>query len=186
MVAVSRFCVSTTDNDDVATTPWTSPLSSSLAYGILDNLLSQPDCPTRFDIVRCILLDHIKPLFQQTPHKRIHPDTGRKLSRQRGGEQFGDSWVEELWKGKTDEGEQAGAVGCWRVLQSALGLLHEQKDIEELWPAVVPPLMTLLDDHETRYRTEGVRCLHVLLDRVPGSLLKKTGLGELIQNVSVS
>ena len=56
--------------------------------------------------------------------------------------------------------------------------------MEEMWPIVVPPLMTLLDDHETRYRSEGVRCLSVLLDRVSGSLLKKTGLSNLIQNVS--
>ncbi|EME40462.1 hypothetical protein DOTSEDRAFT_46837 [Dothistroma septosporum NZE10] len=53
--------------------------------------------------------------------------------------------------------------------------------VEEMWPLVVPPILTLLDDWETQYKIIGVRLLHQLLFTTPPSLLARTGLGEVFE-----
>ena len=210
-------------DDDSA---WTTPLSSRTATQLLARLLGAAQARERDEhkqegerkheqlggadhpLASRVLLEHIKPLFSQTPHKSLHPGTGRRLDRQRGGDQFSDTWLEAPWKGKgKSQGEGAGgsggrpattgrseilsgAVGCWRVLQAAVAALDGKggsvRDMERSWPLVVPPLLTLLDDHETYYRRQGVRALRLFLQRTPAVLLERTGLGELIQKVRAS
>jgi hypothetical protein len=122
VTAIARFV--STQAENVEESAWTSALSASLAQSLLTDLLASQTHKSRIELVRSILLDYLKPLFQQTPHKNIHPETGRRLDRQRGGDQFSDIWVEQLWKGKTEQGEAAGAIGCWNVLEYALSLLE--------------------------------------------------------------
>lgn len=50
---------------------------------------------------------------------------------------------------------------------------------------LVPPLLTMLDDHEIKYRHQGVIALQLFLQKVPAILLARTGLDELIQRVRV-
>jgi len=52
---------------------------------------------------------------------------------------------------------------------------------ERFWPLLLPPILTLLDDWEVRYKTLGARYLHQLLSVTPGALLEKTGLGDVFE-----
>jgi len=53
-----------------------------------------------------------------------------------------------------------------------------------LWPLVIPPIMTMLDDHDMRGRLPGVAVAEALVNVVPTTLLRHTGVGELIEKVS--
>lgn len=57
--------------------------------------------------------------------------------------------------------------------------------MEDLWPLIVPPLMTLLDDSEPRFRVRGVVALQTLLPQVHANFLKRTGVAELAQKVEM-
>ncbi|KAJ7938279.1 hypothetical protein B0H13DRAFT_2572038 [Mycena leptocephala] len=51
---------------------------------------------------------------------------------------------------------------------------------EDLWHLVIPPLMTLLDDYEARYKLMGAGITSAMLKRVPSSVLKRTGVDSLL------
>ncbi len=63
-------------------------------------------------------------------------------------------------------------------------LLVQENDWEMLWPMVIPPIMTMLDDHEMRGRLSGIVVAEALVNGVPTTLLRHTGVGELIEKVS--
>jgi hypothetical protein len=45
--------------------------------------------------------------------------------------------------------------------------------------------MTMLDDYEPKYKLSGVKIVQEMLNTVPGSLLKRTGVEGLIRSVRV-
>lgn len=45
--------------------------------------------------------------------------------------------------------------------------------------------MTMLDDHEMRNRLSGVTAAEALINAAPTTLLRHTGVGELIERVSM-
>jgi len=49
---------------------------------------------------------------------------------------------------------------------------------------ILPPLLTLMDDYETFYRDQGLKCLDALLDKVDARTLKRTGMDNLFLKVS--
>jgi hypothetical protein len=102
---------------------WTNPLSSNVASALLSVFDKHATEHSNLVLVKQILLNYIKPLFSSTPHPMLNPDTGRKLDRRRGGDLFGDSYIDGQWKGLTEEAESAGAVGCWKVYIYLLTLL---------------------------------------------------------------
>ena len=55
--------------------------------------------------------------------------------------------------------------------------------MESLWPLLVPPLMTLVDDYEPAFKLRGILAMADVLERVSASLLKRTGLDVLLLNV---
>lgn len=63
-------------------------------------------------------------------------------------------------------------------------LLIQENDWEALWPLVIPPIMTMLGDHEMKGRLSGVALAGALVNAVPSTLLRHTGVGELIEKVS--
>lgn len=115
-----------------------------------------------------VLTSYMKPLFQASAHPSVHPDTGRvkhnPLSVQ-------NMYDDQPWK--------THGAGCWNVLSWVLSNL-ESDDIEMLWPLIIPPLLTLLDDYKPPYRIRGVNATRTLLDKVSASLLRRTGIDELI------
>lgn len=54
---------------------------------------------------------------------------------------------------------------------------------ERLWHLVVPPVMTLLDDYEVRYKLRGVQLVVEMLESVPLDLLRRTGVSGLLFTV---
>lgn len=63
-------------------------------------------------------------------------------------------------------------------------ILVQENDWEMLWPLVIPPIMTMLDDHEMKGRLPGIAVAEALVNGVPTTLLRHTGVGELIEKVS--
>jgi len=63
----------------------------------------------------------------------------------------------------------------------SLSLSKSQTDAyERLWYLVVPPVMTLLDDFEARYKLLGIQVVNAVLEHAPLPLLIRTGISELI------
>ena len=46
--------------------------------------------------------------------------------------------------------------------------------------------MTMLDDYEPKYKLSGVMIVQEMMNTVPGSLLRRTGVEGLIRSVSCS
>lgn len=51
--------------------------------------------------------------------------------------------------------------------------------VEENWPLLIPPILNLLDDEDTKYKVKGTKLLLNLVQITPASLLDRTGLGEV-------
>ncbi|ELU41815.1 hypothetical protein AG1IA_04135 [Rhizoctonia solani AG-1 IA] len=97
-----------------------------------------------------VLNDYIKPLFQASVHPGVHLDTGRMKHNAISVQSMYD---EQPWK---------------------------ENDIEILWPLIIPPLLTLLDDYKSTYKIRGVEVTNALLKKAPSSLLHRTGVDELL------
>ena len=52
-----------------------------------------------------------------------------------------------------------------------------------MWHLLIPPVMTLLDDFEVKFKLQGVLVVQQMLQHVPKSLLKRTGINGLIHSV---
>ncbi|KAB5594051.1 WW domain-containing oxidoreductase [Ceratobasidium theobromae] len=114
-----------------------------------------------------VLTNYVKPLFT-TAHPSVHLHTGRikhnPLSVQ-------NMYDEQTWK--------INGPGCWNVLAWVLSNI-ESDDVEKLWPLIIPPLFTLLDDYHPPYRIRGVNVAQILLKKTPATLLRRTGIDELM------
>ncbi|KAH7344835.1 hypothetical protein B0J17DRAFT_637027 [Rhizoctonia solani] len=119
----------------------------------------------------CVLNEHVKPLFQVSVHPGVHLDSGRikhnAISVQ-------NMYDDQPWK--------INGAGCWNTIAWIL-LNMDSNDIETLWPLVVPPLLTLLDDYKPIYKLKGVDVTQALLKKAPASLLRRTGVDELLFKV---
>jgi hypothetical protein len=51
---------------------------------------------------------------------------------------------------------------------------------------VLPQLLTLMDDYETFYRDQGLKCLDVVLEKVDARTLKRMGIDNLFLKVRCS
>lgn len=56
--------------------------------------------------------------------------------------------------------------------------------MESLWPLLVPPLLTLVDDYEPSFKLRGILIMTDMLGRVDPITLKRTGLDSLLMTVS--
>ncbi|KAF7301516.1 hypothetical protein MIND_00717000 [Mycena indigotica] len=147
---------------------WVSDASHAYAHAILQEL-KVPE-PTQ-SLVAHILLHNVKPVFRANAHPSINPQTGRKLPRPAGGPQATqDLYDSQTWK--DHPGVDLTVLWCVQHIPT--------NAYDEVWHLVVPPLMTLLDDYEAQYKLAGVRIAAAMLDSVPGSLLKRTGVGSLL------
>jgi Protein of unknown function (DUF2454). len=59
-------------------------------------------------------------------------------------------------------------------------------DYERLWHLIIPPVMTLLDDYQAIYKLRGVEIVSEMLKKIPGELLKRTGVDGLLLSVGFS
>ncbi|KAF9004777.1 hypothetical protein BDQ17DRAFT_1424610 [Cyathus striatus] len=156
------FCVAPFLDDEAG---WTTPESRSLADDIL------PASPT-VPLISYILKNKIKSLFSPSPHPYLSRTTARALPRAAGGPGAAQDYYEgQLWK---------EYPGLGQVLHWCIEHIPTEK-YEELWPLVIPPTMTLLDDYEEQFKIRGVYAISCMLKNVPPELLKRTGLDGLLR-----
>ncbi|KAK0253258.1 hypothetical protein B0A54_11380 [Friedmanniomyces endolithicus] len=129
-------------------------------------------------LVRHFLKLTIRPLFAKTKSSTITAQ-GRKITREtvlpvRMTMESEDEAVTKPWKnGK----EGTAALDLLRWVVGAM----DEKLVEEVWHLIVPPLLTLLDDWEVKYKQTGAELLNILLQATPSSLLERTGLGDVFE-----
>lgn len=127
-------------------------------------------------LIRHFLKLTIRPLFIKASPSTV-TDQGRKvtttaLPKKLTMEEQDDA-VKRPWKSSKD----AYALDILRWSVESL----DEKIIAEVWPLVVPPILTLIDDWETQYKKIGAERLHSLLKATPPDLLVRTGLGEVFE-----
>lgn len=54
--------------------------------------------------------------------------------------------------------------------------------MESNWPLIIPPLLTLIDDDTTEYKSKGCELLTLLLNAAHPDFLQQTGLGEVFED----
>jgi hypothetical protein len=70
-----------------------------------------------------------------------------------------------------------GNIRCrWR----SCAYTNQSSAYEAVWHLVIPPIMALLDDYEARYKLLGVQITSAMLERVPSTVLKRTGVDSLL------
>lgn len=145
---------------------WTSEEMGALSSEILG-----PWGEPSLRLLEEVFTKKIKPVFQANPHPMLNLETGRKLPRTAGGYAAAqDAYEGQMWKAYPG----IGNVIIWCVRRI------DTDAYERLWYLVVPPMMTLLDDFEARYKLLGIQVVNAMLEHVPLSLLNRTGISELI------
>jgi len=64
--------------------------------------------------------------------------------------------------------------------------VHQPAEVEDLWPFLLPPVLTFLDDFEAKNKLAGVSILDALLNKADESLLRRTGVGKVFEKVRSS
>ena len=118
----------------------------------------------------------IRPLFIKAKPSSV-TDKGRKntttvLPKKITAENMDDS-LNKPWK----SGKDAYALDLLRWCVSSL----DEQLVEEVWPLIVPPLLTLVDDWEVKYKQLGAELMRKLFEVTPPTLLARTGLGEVFE-----
>lgn len=158
---IARF-----DSEDA----WSSPSIREASRNIL---IHCSPCPSTL-LIRSILTNKVKLIFQNNPNPRLDVSTGRTLRRPAGGIAAShDFYDDQIWKSSPG----ISRLICWCIKHL------KREEYEDIWPLIIPPVMTLLDDYEARFRMQGASLVSEMLQTAPGYLLKKTGLDNLIRSV---
>ncbi|KAM5532640.1 hypothetical protein V8D89_013684 [Ganoderma adspersum] len=148
--------------------PWVLDSSREVARDILTTYAS----PTA-DLQERVLRNFIKPIFRPNPHPSVNVETGRKLPRAAGGPLSHLDFMEgQEWKNHP---------GVSHIIYWCLSHA-DAPTVEKLWHLFVPPIMTLLDDYEAKYKLKGVQVVSRLLEVSPPDLLRRTGIDSLLLN----
>ena len=119
----------------------------------------------------------IRPLFVKAKPDNV-TEQGRKKEKSelpaKMTSENSDERITKPWK--SDKDKFALALLKW-VVNSL-----EEESIEQVWPLVVPPILTLVDDWETQYKQLGAELLHSLLRATSPTLLSRTGLGSVFED----
>nr|POE71933.1 uncharacterized protein CFP56_11809 [Quercus suber] len=115
----------------------------------------------------------IRPLFAKTKPDNV-TESGRKVT------------TTLLPKKSTLQDEQeiqwkTGGAYSLELLHWAADRLN-LKMLEEVWPLIVPPMLTLVDDLDVKYKLRGITILRKVLTITPPALLSRTGLGSVFED----
>ncbi|KAI5124880.1 hypothetical protein M0805_007310 [Coniferiporia weirii] len=144
---------------------WLATGTRQLAHRFLAS--SEADAET----VKAVLETNVKPLFISNPHPQLNLSTGRALPRTAGGPMASqDYYDEQTWK---------NSLGLSNVVSWCIRNLPPDS-YEQVWHLLIPPVMTFLDDYQAPYKLRGVTLVSELLQNVPASVLKRTGVGNLL------
>ncbi|KAF2723907.1 poly A polymerase C-terminal region-like protein [Polychaeton citri CBS 116435] len=121
----------------------------------------------------------IRPLFQPAKPSTI-TNEGRKNT------------TEVLPPRITMQSQNEDQMRPWKHDPYALALLGwvlnrglNEEILEREWPLIIPPVLTLLDDWETKYKEFGAKALRLVLLHTPSDLLKRTGLRDVFEDALV-
>ncbi|KAG0147348.1 hypothetical protein CROQUDRAFT_656276 [Cronartium quercuum f. sp. fusiforme G11] len=161
-----------------------------LLTGTIDRLWPGPECvyeeedrykhlPPISSVIKVasfILAEHVKPLFGSvTPS--VNTETGRRVEREHAqlfgpSASVGDDRL-ELWKQRDR--------GFHNVISLLLARLQQPVEFEAVWPLIVPPTITLLEQSVPIHRLRGLQISKVLIQHAPPSLICRTGIDALLQ-----
>ena len=116
----------------------------------------------------------IRPLFLKNQHQAVTAQ-GRKVTTTVLPKKLSQELPDDIakpWKGKDDY-----ALDILRWSFASL----DDKAVERNWHLLLPPLLSILDDTEVKYKTVGCQLASLLLQRTPPSLLTRTGLSEVFE-----
>lgn len=123
------------------------------------------------DLMTFFLQLTIRPLFAKTQTQQV-TNQGRKVQTTVLPKKFERSQDEKTWKGRDS---YALDLLRWVIIAADTEL------VEKHWHAIVPPLFSMLDDVDTQYKAQGCELLKLLLNKTPPTLLKRTGLGDVLE-----
>jgi len=119
----------------------------------------------------------IRPLFAKAKPDNVTEQGRKKTTESLPAKLTSENADERTMKPwKSDKDTHALALLKW-VVDSSL----DENSTERLWPLLVPPILTLVDDWETKYKRLGADLLHSLLRATSPSLLSRTGLGSVFE-----
>ncbi|KAI7649796.1 hypothetical protein KC322_g19022, partial [Hortaea werneckii] len=133
-------------------------------------------------LVRHFLKLTIRPLFQKTKPKNV-TEAGRK----REGEQLPPKLsMQSTSEEETKPWKSSHQTHALSLLKWVVSALHEQTGlIEEVWHLVIPPILSMIDDWEVKYKALGAILSSNILQITPPILLERTGLGEVFEEALV-
>lgn len=123
------------------------------------------------DLMTYFLQLTIRPLFAKTSTQQV-TSQGRKVTTTVLPSKKFNSSEEKTWKGRDG---YALDLLRWAICTADEELLQRN------WHAIVPPLLSILDDIDTEYKAQGCELLKLLLDKTSPALLKRTGLGDVFE-----
>ncbi|PVG01015.1 hypothetical protein CPB86DRAFT_812602 [Serendipita vermifera] len=147
---------------------WVNSETREHAKNIL-SLLGKPTIPQ----VRSVLTECVRPAFEKaSPNERLNPTTGTKVKRNINPEPMYHDDADDVWK------REQGLPDI--ILWSLMAI--EDRDWDIIWPLLLPPILTYLDDWEAIYRLHGIALARKLVERAPKDLLARTGVNQLIKS----
>ncbi|KAL8764706.1 MAG: hypothetical protein Q9209_007917 [Squamulea sp. 1 TL-2023] len=155
---------------------WTNEEAHDLAQSMLSkHVESIQGDPKKFgNPIADLLLDHVKPLFLKSKPS-ILTDQGRKAMAPLPGNAV-PSDLESGNKPWKFQSPHIITIFQWVLQQLDIAM------VEEHWPLIIPPLLTILDDVSIPYKIRGCQLLKLLLKVAPASLLERSGLGEVFHD----
>ena len=152
-----------------------NPSKKDTAEAIEEVRVAKDQSPTpgelTSDLMTFFLQLTIRPLFAKTQTQQV-TSQGRKVQTTVLPRKFERTQDEKTWKGRDS---YALDLLRWVIVAADTGL------VEKNWHAIVPPLLSMLDDIDTEYKAQGCKLLKLLLDKTPPTLLKRTGLGDVFE-----
>ncbi|POW13290.1 hypothetical protein PSHT_07821 [Puccinia striiformis] len=128
------------------------------------------------EISYMILDKQIKPLFTHLSSRHINPLTGRKIDLPQE-HLFGptsNSLDEPIWK--------IEGIGLWNAICILLDRLNHDPGLNHIWPLLIPPIITLIENNIPRYRLPGIQLSIHLLRNVSPTLICQSGINSILQN----
>lgn len=130
-------------------------------------------------LIRHMLQLTIRPLFAKTPPEQITAQgraalPGTKAPRKL--ESVEEETTFRPWK-------RANGAYALQLLGWIVRSL-DSRSTELFWPLLIPPILTLLDDTQTKYKGLGCTFLSALLSSTSQALLARTGLGNVLHDAT--
>lgn len=126
------------------------------------------------DLVNHFLRLTIRPLFAKTKHPAVTAQ-GRKVTTIVLPKKFDSEESDEIakpWKGR-----ESSALDLLQWIAQHL----DESLVEQNWPLLVPPILSITDDTDPVFKARGCVMLTLFLNHTSSSLLSRTGLDQVFQ-----